>query len=154
MSDSLYNSYFSTVTTERVSPSKKKTGQPQSSKKLSKSFTRQLAKTLGTTKKKKRTRKDQSTTKGSRKASPFAKSMSKRAASDSKDEPMSKKSKTNLPGKETDKDGQPFWEISGKRRLQLSEFKGTTMVGVREFYEKDGEALPGKKVSSLVQMSI
>lgn len=78
--------------------------------------------------------------------------MSKRAAaSDSNDTASkSKKTKTSdtvtLPEMEKDKDNQPFWEISGKRRLQLSEFKGTTMVGVREFYEKDGEALPGKKV--------
>lgn len=74
--------------------------------------------------------------------------MSKRAApADLKETPTTKKTKaTLLPAKEIDKEGQSFWEISGKRRLQLSEFKGTTMVGVREFYEKNGEALPGKKV--------
>jgi hypothetical protein len=37
-------------------------------------------------------------------------------------------------------------QISGKRRLQISEFKGNTMVSIREFYEKDGQMLPGKKV--------
>lgn len=62
-----------------------------------------------------------------------------------------KKSRANtskdLPTKGKDKDGGVYWEISGKRRLQLSEFKGNTMVGVREYYEKDGQALPGKKVS-------
>lgn len=35
-------------------------------------------------------------------------------------------------------------QISGKRRLQISEFKNMTMVNIREFYEKDGKALPGK----------
>lgn len=40
-------------------------------------------------------------------------------------------------------------QLSGKRRVQISEFKGTTMVGVREYYEKDGKTLPGKKVSGL-----
>lgn len=64
-----------------------------------------------------------------------------------------------------DDDGNEYWEvcalavlwrtfagktdagqISGKRRVQISNFKGTTMVGIREFYEKDGKALPGKKV--------
>jgi hypothetical protein len=37
-------------------------------------------------------------------------------------------------------------QISGKRRVQVSSFKNTTMVGIREYYEKDGEMLPGKKV--------
>lgn len=34
------------------------------------------------------------------------------------------------------------------RRVGISEFKGKVMVDVREYYEKDGEALPGKKVCS------
>lgn len=36
------------------------------------------------------------------------------------------------------------WQISGKRRLVVSEFKGNTMINIREYYEKDGKALPGK----------
>lgn len=36
--------------------------------------------------------------------------------------------------------------MTDKRRVQISEFKGMQMVGIREFYEKDGEMLPGKKV--------
>ena len=40
-------------------------------------------------------------------------------------------------------------QISGKRRVQISSFKGATMVSIREFYEKDGKTLPGKKVSLL-----
>ncbi|KAI7090518.1 hypothetical protein KC356_g1481 [Hortaea werneckii] len=49
----------------------------------------------------------------------------------------------------TDDDGNEFWEISGKRRVQVSTFKGSTFVGIREFYEKDGKMLPGKKGISL-----
>lgn len=76
--------------------------------------------------------------------------MSKRSAPDSSITTAKKlKASAALPEKETDKDGQTFWEISGKRRLQLSEFKGTTMIGVREFYEKDGESLPGRKGISM-----
>ncbi|KAI7216856.1 hypothetical protein KC333_g4576 [Hortaea werneckii] len=48
-----------------------------------------------------------------------------------------------------DDDGNEFWEISGKRRVQVSTFKGSTFVGIREFYEKDGKMLPGKKGISL-----
>lgn len=37
-------------------------------------------------------------------------------------------------------------QISRTRRIQISEFKGNTMIAIREFYEKDGKMLPGKKV--------
>lgn len=37
---------------------------------------------------------------------------------------------------------------SGKqpRRVEISEYKGTHLINIREFYQKDGEYLPGKKV--------
>ena len=38
-------------------------------------------------------------------------------------------------------------QISRTRRVQISEFKGATMVNIREFYAKDDKMLPGKKVS-------
>jgi Transcriptional Coactivator p15 (PC4) len=37
-------------------------------------------------------------------------------------------------------------QISHNRRVTISEFKGKQMVSVREYYEKDGKHLPGKKV--------
>lgn len=157
------NSYFNTLSAERKfppkrsCPTKKKTQEPP--KKLDKAFTRQLAKTLATSNKKKALKKKK--TKG------HPAKMPKRAAAESYDSdggfveddapPKSKKSKMKkdrsggLPLKEKDVDGSGvYWEISGKRRLQLSEFKGNTMVGVREYYEKDGKALPGKKVGVLL----
>lgn len=33
------------------------------------------------------------------------------------------------------------------RRVALSDFKGSKLVSIREFYEKDDEYLPGKKVT-------
>ncbi|TKX21572.1 RNA polymerase II transcriptional coactivator-like protein [Elsinoe australis] len=44
-----------------------------------------------------------------------------------------------------DKDGDPYWELSNNRRVSVTAFKGKQMVNIREFYEKDGQQLPGKK---------
>lgn len=43
---------------------------------------------------------------------------------------------------------QEFFE-HGKKRISVRDFKGTTYVDIREFYEKEGEMLPGKKGISL-----
>lgn len=45
-----------------------------------------------------------------------------------------------------DSDGNQYWEISRMRRVTISDFKGKRMVNIREYYEKDGKDLPGKKV--------
>ena len=45
-----------------------------------------------------------------------------------------------------DSEGNQYWEISKARRVTLSEFKGKQLVNVREYYQKDDEWLPGKKV--------
>lgn len=47
-----------------------------------------------------------------------------------------------------DADGNRYWEISKNRRVTISDFKGKKLVNVREYYEKDGEWLPGKKVGA------
>lgn len=40
-------------------------------------------------------------------------------------------------------------QLSNKRRIGISQFKNTTFINIREYYEKDGEMLPGKKGISL-----
>ncbi|XP_011180368.1 RNA polymerase II transcriptional coactivator [Zeugodacus cucurbitae] len=41
------------------------------------------------------------------------------------------------------------WTIEKMRQVRINEFKGHKMVDIREFYEKNGEVLPGKKGISL-----
>lgn len=35
-------------------------------------------------------------------------------------------------------------QLSGKRKVTVKEYKGTVFVHIREFYEKNGQELPGK----------
>ena len=44
-----------------------------------------------------------------------------------------------------DKENNLFWEISKARRVTVSDFRGKKMIHIREYYDKDGEMLPGKK---------
>ncbi|PLB42396.1 transcriptional coactivator p15/PC4 family protein [Aspergillus candidus] len=48
-----------------------------------------------------------------------------------------------------DANGDNYWEISKMRRVNVSSFRGKNMVNIREYYEKDGQELPGKKGISL-----
>lgn len=64
-------------------------------------------------------------------------------------DPKSKKAKTSADNAQVDTNGDPYWEISKMRRVTVSSFRGKTMVNVREYYEKDGQELPGKKVSKV-----
>lgn len=62
-----------------------------------------------------------------------------------------------------DDEGNPFWDVcfysiaistitnrpklSNKRRVGVSQFKNMCLINIREYYEKDGKLLPGKKVT-------
>jgi len=66
--------------------------------------------------------------------------------------PKSKKSKKAQGSKSASKGADKSWELSSGRapkRVGVSEFKGQNLIGIREYYEKDGEHLPGKKGISL-----
>ncbi|XP_055385796.1 RNA polymerase II transcriptional coactivator [Condylostylus longicornis] len=41
------------------------------------------------------------------------------------------------------------WVLEKLRQVNISEFRGKKMVDIREFYEKDGQILPGRKGISL-----
>ncbi|KAI9783481.1 MAG: hypothetical protein M1816_001363 [Peltula sp. TS41687] len=48
-----------------------------------------------------------------------------------------------------DDHGAEYWELSNHRRVGVDKFKGKYMINIREYYEKDGQMLPGKKGISL-----
>ncbi|OIW28882.1 PC4-domain-containing protein [Coniochaeta ligniaria NRRL 30616] len=60
----------------------------------------------------------------------------------------SKKAKGDKSGKTTDAEG-PFWELSSKRRVNVTKFNKALLVNIREYYEAGGELKPGKKGISL-----
>ncbi|TDZ25651.1 putative RNA polymerase II transcriptional coactivator [Colletotrichum sidae] len=87
---------------------------------------------------------------------PFSKGTKRDARNEEDDEVVTskptKKTKTSTDGTTgggLDKDGNPYWDLSKLRRIGVSKFKETTLVNIREFYEKDGNLLPGKKGISL-----
>ncbi|KKK13851.1 hypothetical protein P175DRAFT_0518107 [Aspergillus ochraceoroseus IBT 24754] len=80
------------------------------------------------------------------------------------DEPRLKKSKPNAiksansvhadkssagVTRKVDTNGDNYWDIAKMRRVTISSFRGKTLVNIREYYEKDGQELPGKKGISL-----
>ncbi|KFY75860.1 hypothetical protein V498_09893 [Pseudogymnoascus sp. VKM F-4517 (FW-2822)] len=81
-------------------------------------------------------------------------------ASDDEDKPKSKRTKTaksssaTKPAQaQTGEGGEKFWELSqgrNSRRIGISEFKGTRLINIREYYQNPaGDFLPGKKGISL-----
>ncbi|KFZ07348.1 hypothetical protein V501_06534 [Pseudogymnoascus sp. VKM F-4519 (FW-2642)] len=82
-------------------------------------------------------------------------------ASDDDAKPKSKRTKTTKPSSaakpaqapQTSESGEKFWELSqgrNSRRIGISDFKGTRLINIREFYQNPaGDFLPGKKGISL-----
>ncbi|KAK9103904.1 hypothetical protein Sjap_021158 [Stephania japonica] len=53
-------------------------------------------------------------------------------------------------GKEYDDDGDLIiCRLSNRRRVTIQDFRGKTLVSIREYYEKDGKQLPSSKGISL-----
>lgn len=66
--------------------------------------------------------------------------------SDSGPEPedvsLKKKMKVDNSGNSSDIES---WHLEGMRFVKVRKFRGKAMVDIREFYESNGELLPGKK---------
>lgn len=41
------------------------------------------------------------------------------------------------------------WVLEKQRQVRINEFRGRKLIDIREYYEKNGEMLPGKKGISL-----
>lgn len=67
------------------------------------------------------------------------------------DEPKKKTKKAPPAKRGKDKKGSDgdddtdFFQLSAKRRVTVSEFRGRLQVDIREYYEADGEMKPGRK---------
>jgi len=61
-----------------------------------------------------------------------------------------KKAKTSTSSSSpVEEKGKNEWEIGSKRKVTLSKFRNQQKIDIREYYEKDGQLLPGRKGISL-----
>ena len=55
----------------------------------------------------------------------------------------------NIPPLKKNEKDETYSELSRKRRFTVCDWEGAVKVDIREFYERDGKLLPGKKGISL-----
>ncbi|KAF9794264.1 hypothetical protein SFRURICE_009641 [Spodoptera frugiperda] len=82
---------------------------------------------------------------------PKHKKQASSSSSDSDDGPVDRNPPAEKKAKMGDRtdDKEPTWVLEGKKLVKVREFKGKVYVDIREFYEKNGQLLPGKKGISM-----
>ena len=55
----------------------------------------------------------------------------------------------NIPSLKLNDNNDTYFELSPTRRVTVGEWQGKVRIDVREYYERDGKMLPGKKGLSL-----
>ncbi|PSN61450.1 PC4-domain-containing protein [Corynespora cassiicola Philippines] len=86
----------------------------------------------------------------------FSKKRSAPADDDEPVSPIAKKARSEqfVPKElETADNGDKYVALkeNGLRRITIGEWKGSTMIGIREYYQKNGETLPGKGISLTIE---
>jgi len=61
------------------------------------------------------------------------------------DEDSGRESDDARPKLQKNNEGERFVDLGKKRRVTVRDFKGSTLVDIREFYGSDGDEKPGKK---------
>ena len=56
---------------------------------------------------------------------------------------------SSIPTLKTNDQGETYFDLSPDRRFTVCKWRGNVRLDIREFYEKNGEILPGKKGLSL-----
>lgn len=69
----------------------------------------------------------------------------KQFVNDDEENPFDDDDDDNKPQKQTNDDGDDYWQIGSNRRVTINRYAGKVLVDIREYYEKDGKRLPGKK---------
>lgn len=73
-----------------------------------------------------------------------------------RNEPAPKKTKSEGSSSKRLKNeaGETYFELERNRRVTVREFRGKLIIDVREFYEKDGKYLHGKKGETHIISSV
>ena len=69
----------------------------------------------------------------------------KEEVSQQNENPFEENSETDKPEKKVNEEGDVYWEIGNHRRVTVNKYGGKILVHIRQYYEKDGKQLPGKK---------